>query len=86
MQHNTLTKENQAAFEITCYNPWSMFTLTFKQNIFFVWVIVKMDSKLGLIVKYKISLWVCFLVVLTNPNLAKNDSMYKQIEIFDVFK
>jgi len=34
MQHKTLTKENQAAIVITYYNPWSMFTLTFKQNMF----------------------------------------------------
>jgi len=42
-----------------------------------------MYSILGLIVRYKISLRVCVLVVLTNPNLAKNFNMSEQIEISD---
>jgi len=83
IQQKTLTKENQAAIEITCYNPWLMFTLTFIQNIFLFEFELSMDSILCLIVQYKISLWVFVLLVLTNPNLAKNFNNYVQIEIYD---
>jgi len=58
--------------------------INFETKRLLVWVLViDIYSILGLIVKYKISLWVCVLVVLTNPNLAINFNKYVQIEIFD---